>query len=390
MQRPAGFLAGLSVPEFMRQHWQKKPLLCRGALPDYQSPLSAEELGGLALEEEVESRIVERADWQLSRGPFTEADFERLGERDWTLLVQDLDQHIPEVGELLSLLDFLPSWRIDDVMASFAVPGGSVGPHFDQYDVFLLQVEGTRHWQWSRQFDPSRLEESELCILSEFEAEEQWELHPGDMLYLPPRVAHYGVATSDCVTFSLGCRAPSVAEIIGHFAAQSLDALSSAGRTEDLRYQDPDGPLQAPAGQLSANEISGVGRLLRQHLSWGPDELARGFARLVTQPKALFTRTDIEQLSAAELSAAWRCEHLRQRKGSRWLYAQLSSGFGLYVDGQEWLLDADASWPQLLGPLCGREPLSNRELRQIAGPQRALVDELLRDGYLEAITEDRR
>src|SRR5690606_15651986 len=149
------FLGGLSAETFLREYWQKQPLLVRGAVADYRCPIEADELAGLACEEEVESRIVvhDGTTWHLEHGPFTEPDFAARGDRNWTLLVQDLEEHMPEVGHLLQELDFLPAWRIDDVMASFAAVGGSVGPHFDEYDVFLLQVEGQRRWQISTDYE---------------------------------------------------------------------------------------------------------------------------------------------------------------------------------------------------------------------------------------------
>ena len=201
-------LGDLSADAFLQRYWQQKPLLIRHALANYRSPISGDELAGLALESEVESRLVESqgGDWTLKHGPFTEEDFLGLPEEDWTLLVQGVDLWVPEVQALLSQFAFLPPWRLDDVMVSFACPGGSVGPHFDQYDVFLLQVEGQRRWQIGAACSsetPMR-DDSPLRILKEFEAEEEWVLEPGDMLYLPPGVAHWGVAETECLTFSIG------------------------------------------------------------------------------------------------------------------------------------------------------------------------------------------
>ncbi len=148
---PLQLLGGLTAREFLRDYWQKKPLLIRQAIPDFESPIDADELAGLALEEEVESRVI--IAWELRRGPFSEDSFSQLPEREWTLLVQAVDQFVPEVAELLEHFRFLPSWRIDDVMISFAAPGGSVGPHFDNYDVFLLQGKGKRHWKIGQMCD---------------------------------------------------------------------------------------------------------------------------------------------------------------------------------------------------------------------------------------------
>ena len=198
-------LGDMAAEDFLRDYWQKKPLLIRQAFPDYENPLSPDELAGLALEEEVESRIVltqGKSPWELRRGPFAEDDFKTLPERDWTLLVQAVDQFVPDIADLISAFSFLPSWRVDDVMVSYAAPGGSVGPHFDNYDVFLLQTHGRRRWKIGQTCSPASplLEHPDLRILENFEQQQEWVLEPGDMLYIPPGVAHYGIAEDDCST----------------------------------------------------------------------------------------------------------------------------------------------------------------------------------------------
>ena len=246
---PLQLLGGITAREFLRDYWQKKPLLIRQAIPDFESPIDADELAGLALEEEVESRLViehgERP-WELRRGPFAEDEFSKLPEREWTLLVQAVDQFVPEVAELLENFRFLPSWRIDDVMISFAAPGGSVGPHFDNYDVFLLQGHGKRNWKIGQMCDSESplLQHADLRILADFEATDEWVLEPGDMLYLPPRLAHCGVAVDDCLTYSVGFRAPSAAEVLTHFT----DFLSQflTGRRALHRRRRPAGGRSAP------------------------------------------------------------------------------------------------------------------------------------------------
>lgn len=184
----------ITVEEFLADYWQKKPLLVRQAIPDYRSPISADELAGLACQENVESRIVLEKDrlapWSVLHGPFYESDFSTLPDTHWTLLVQECNQHVPELALLLDSFNFIPNWRVDDIMVSYAVEHGSVGPHTDQYDVFLLQAEGTRHWKINRSLDKDAayLEDTELRILNNFESEQDWILEPGDMLYLPPGV----------------------------------------------------------------------------------------------------------------------------------------------------------------------------------------------------------
>jgi len=199
---------------FLRNYWQKRPLLMRAAVPLDCFTLAGDELAGLACEPEFESRmIIERSDgnWQIRHGPFDEADFSDLPESNWTLLVQDVDKFLPEVARLIDGFDFVPAWRIDDIMISYASERGSVGPHTDDYDVFLMQAQGQRRWRISEKdySDSALLPGLEQRILAHFETEQEWVLEPGDVLYLPPGVAHWGIAEGECMTYSLGFRTPN-------------------------------------------------------------------------------------------------------------------------------------------------------------------------------------
>lgn len=275
---------GMPAEEFLRDYWQKKPLLIRQAFPGFESPLSADELAGLSLEEEVESRLVLEhgaTPWELRRGPFEEDDYRTLPERDWTLLVQAVDQFVPEVADVLSAFRFLPSWRVDDVMISFAAPGGSVGPHFDNYDVFLLQTQGHRRWKIGQMCDADSplLEHPDLRILSEFAQQQEWVLAPGDLLYLPPRLAHYGIAEDECMTWSIGFRAPSQAEVITHFTDFLAQYLG-----DEQRYGDADLTLPADPAQIDEQTVD---RLQQLVLSLVQDREALGtwFGRFMTEPR---------------------------------------------------------------------------------------------------------
>ena len=237
----ASQLLGMPPAQFLRDYWQKRPLLIRGAFANFVSPLSPEDLAGLACEEAALSRIVrhdpKKDKWTLHTGPFAEEEFPKLPKKDWTLLVQDVDKWDAEVRPLLDRFDFVPRWRIDDVMISFAAPGGSVGAHVDQYDVFLLQGLGHRHWQIS--VDPKAptafRDDVELKLLREFNPTHEWTLEPGDMLYLPPGVPHHGVAVDACLTYSIGMRAPSQAELVVDFAEHVAEKL-----VDESRYADAD------------------------------------------------------------------------------------------------------------------------------------------------------
>lgn len=251
----------ISQREFLTDYWQKKPLLIKQALPHFLSPLTPDELAGLSLEEEFESRLVTGSTkdnrWSLSEGPFTEETFAGLPETDWTLLVQGVDRFIPEVESLVAHFDFIPRWRFDDVMISYAATGGSVGPHFDHYDVFLLQGSGRRSWSLSRQHCEleNYLEGVPLRIMKQFTAEQHFEVEAGDLLYIPPKVAHHGVSLSDdCTSLSFGYRSYSASEM--------FEALY--GEADHRYYRDPvwhsaDAPARIPDAAVErANSIAEI------------------------------------------------------------------------------------------------------------------------------------
>ena len=278
---------GMPAAKFLQEYWQKKPLLIRGAFPDFVSPIEPEDLAGLACEELALSRIVAHdraADaWTLRTGPFTEEEFPGMPDHDWTLLVQDVDKWDVDVRQLLQRFDFLPRWRIDDVMVSFAATGGSVGAHVDQYDVFLLQGQGQRRWQIDAGKNPPTQfrEDVELKLLREFTATHDWVLEPGDMLYLPPGVPHHGIAVNPCLTFSIGMRAPSSAELVSDY----LDNLI-ADADESLRYHDPDlVPPKDPNEIDAAAMVRAVEALNALRLN-DPDKLGDWFGRYITTYRA--------------------------------------------------------------------------------------------------------
>jgi 50S ribosomal protein L16 3-hydroxylase len=276
---------GMPPSRFLRDYWQKRPLLIRNAFPDFRPPLQPDDLGGLACEEGALSRLIvhdaKRDRWSVKTGPLDEADFARTPEGDWTLLVQDVDKWDADVAQLLEHFRFLPSWRIDDVMVSYAEPGGGVGAHVDQYDVFLLQGLGQRHWaistdpQAPKDFRP----EVELKQLAHFEPTHEWLLEPGDMLYLPPGVPHDGVAFGGpCMTFSIGMRAPSQAELTGDLADYLAERLD-----ESQRYTDADlAPARAP-GEIDAAALARLRAALPFAGALDEDTLRDWFGRFITR-----------------------------------------------------------------------------------------------------------
>ncbi|XLX42509.1 JmjC domain-containing protein [Ectopseudomonas mendocina] len=378
---PLQLLGGLTAREFLRDYWQKKPLLVRQAIPDFESPISPDELAGLALEEEVESRLViehgERP-WELQRGPFNEDTFQDLPERDWTLLVQAVDQFVPEVAELLEDFKFLPKWRIDDLMISFAAPGGGVGPHFDNYDVFLLQAHGHRRWQIGQMCDSDSplLPHADLKILAEFEPTDEWVLEPGDMLYLPPRLAHNGIAEDDCMTYSVGFRAPSAAEVLTHFT----DFLGQFLPDEE-RYSDADIQPSEDPNQIQRDALERLKALLNEHMS---DErlLMTWFGQFMTEPKypELVAGIEIEEedfLGALEDGAI-----LIRNPSARMAWSEVGEDLVLFASGQSRLVSI--SLCELLKLICSADALHVENLGVwLADDEgRTLLWELVKQGSL--------
>ncbi|PKM26694.1 MAG: cupin [Gammaproteobacteria bacterium HGW-Gammaproteobacteria-13] len=383
---PLQLLGGLTAREFMRDYWQKKPLLVRQAIPGFESPISPDELAGLALEEEIESRLViehgERP-WELRRGPFAEDAFAELPERDWTLLVQAVDQFVPEVAELLEEFKFLPKWRIDDVMVSFAVPGGGVGPHFDNYDVFLLQGYGKRRWQVGQMCDSDSpmLQHADLKILAEFVKTEEWVLEPGDMLYLPPLLAHCGTAEDDCMTYSVGFRAPSAAEVLTHFT----DFLGQFLPDEE-RYSDADAQPTSDPTQIQRDALDRLKALLTEHMS---DErlLMTWFGQFMTEPKYPELIAGIEIDEEGFLAGLENGAILIRHPSARMAWSEVGDDLVLFASGQSRLLSA--SLRELLKLVCSADALHIENLGAwLADDEgRNLLVELVKQGSLEFADE---
>lgn len=350
-------LGDISVATFLRDYWQKKPLLIRQAYPDFECPVSADELAGLACETEVESRLViENEDgkpWQLHNGPFPESRFASLPSSHWTLLVQGLDHWVPAIADLLDDFRFIPNWRVDDIMGSYAPVGGSVGPHFDDYDVFLLQASGKRHWHLGQSCNAAtpRVEGTSLRIIADFQGEESFVLEPGDMLYLPPKLAHWGIAEDDCITLSVGFRAPSHEDILIGFSDHVAAELEPG-----LRYRDPDLQPAANPGLINSETLEKLNEIIHQHLD-NPEKLANWFGQAVTAPKdtsvvvppdQAYSRAELEELLADYRPVCWN-------EGSRFAYTEAEERTTLFVDGERFILRGEA---RALAPLlcAGRYP----------------------------------
>ena len=281
MDKPLQLLGNLKPSEFLRDYWQKKPLLIRGAMPNFIGLLTPNELAGLACEDDVQARIIQHKNkkWGVKNGPFDDADFTKLPERDWTLLVQSVNHHLPGAASLLALFNFIPHARLDDLMVSYAPDGGGVGAHFDSYDVFLLQGSGKRKWQISAQTDLS-LEDAPIKILKNFKVEQEWVLEAGDMLYLPPHIAHLGMAEGDdCMTYSIGFRAPKTQELQHEFLSYLQDNITAEGL-----YADADLTLQNHPAEISDNMVQKVSKML-QKITWNNNNVADFLGKYLTEPK---------------------------------------------------------------------------------------------------------
>ena len=337
-------LGHLSVEEFLRDYWQKKPVLIRNAWPGFEPLLPADELAGLSLEAEIESRLIiedgipnDKGDgkdggpWQLKCGPFSEEDFRSLPKNKWTLLIQGVDHWIPEAAELLEHFRFIPSWRIDDLMISYAVDGGNVGPHYDQYDVFLLQAEGQREWSIGQMCDDQSpfIKGPQIRVLEEFNETDSWVLNPGDMLYLPPQLAHHGIARGECMTYSIGFRAPSQLEL----AQATLDEILVSAN-EDQRYQDSD--LQPPAspGLIDSQAAQRLRNTLKAALE--DDAVCqRILGKLMTEAKYPEHQPDAQEKPEwSQLSELFTAtDHINKSEFSRFAYSQNTQSCEFFFQG---------------------------------------------------------
>lgn len=318
--------------DFYRRYWQREPLVIRAAMPDYALPLSADELAGLACMPEVESRIVLERDgctpWEVRYGPFDDAAFAALPQSHWTLLVQAVDHWEPEIAALKRLFPPIPDWRFDDVMLSYAADGGSVGPHVDHYDVFLLQGFGRRRWRLGGRPGEAAVarDDTEWNVLAEFDTQVETLLEPGDALYLPPGIAHWGIAEGECITVSIGFRAPAIAEVLDGYAAHIAARLS-----DTRRYRDPD-PDAAQTGHPGEIDPATLQRLLDQvRAEFSVAAFADWFGEFVTLPRYPpdADATDADVTRRALVAGA----RVMPRRDARFAFVDTDSGLLLFANG---------------------------------------------------------
>lgn len=384
-------LGTMPIETFLAEYWQKKPLFIRNGLPDIRSPLAGDYLAGLACEEGIEARLVIQhdagAEWELKHGPFSEDIFATLPKSHWTLLVQAVDHWVPEAASLLEAFNFIPRWRIDDLMMSYASDGGGVGPHYDNYDVFLVQTSGSRLWQIGDYCDGNtQLRENlPVRILKQFNVSDSWVLQPGDILYLPPGLSHNGIAQGDgCITCSVGFRAPSHDEILTEYTDYLSEKLS-----DSMRYTDPDLHGQENPGEISRYALAKIRNIIHQHVE-DETSISDWFGRYITTPKyqqPVYSEPE-------ETGTTYKAEDLKahlsagglvmRNQGSRFAFEAREANHILFVDGMcfDGLKDAN----ELIKTLCTEIELSQDNLAQ-SDSNMALLVTLLNFGvlYLEEL-----
>lgn len=379
---------GMPPADFLRDYWQKRPLLIRAALADMALPITPEDLAGLACEEAALSRLIvrdaKREHWTVTTGPLEESVFATLPRTHWTLLVQDVDKWDMDVAALLERFRFLPRWRVDDVMVSYAVDGGGVGAHVDQYDVFLVQGLGRRRWRISDDRDAPKAfrPDIELKILAEFAPTHEWTLEPGDMLYLPPGFAHDGVAVGDCMTLSVGMRAPALAEMLGDLADSLVEPLG-----EDDRYTDPDLAPAADPYEIDTDALVRVERAVARLRELPDAALHEWFGRYITSYRSAQTafapprRTTLADLDAALAKGAG----LARFPWARTAWMSGADGTTLYVAGSSHICSVACA-----RLVCEQREIAAADVRPLTPADRAVLVELLDAGQLVLTRPPRR
>ncbi len=323
----------LDPAQFLKHYWQRQPLYMPQAWPEFENPLPPEELAGLALEEDIPSRIVEQhADghWSVQQGPFNEADFAALEGKAWSLLITDIEKHLPDFMAYVQPFRFIPDWRFDDFMISYAPPGGSVGPHIDDYDVFLIQAEGEREWALEGHFrdlpqaQHELIPDIDLRLIKDYKTAETHLCQPGDILYLPPRLGHHGVAKSDCMTWSMGFKAPNFHNMLMDYLDEFADA------NEHKRYTDPGMPVQAMPGEVTAQQIQQLKSWFVQQLNENDEQFSRWAGRFLSR-SALGEELDLDVEAITESRF-----DVEPNPFIRFEFMRLKGRVLLYVAGEEY------------------------------------------------------
>jgi 50S ribosomal protein L16 3-hydroxylase len=372
IQEPLQLLGGLSPQTFMRRHWEKKPLLIRQAIPGFKPILDRTELLDLAAMDDVESRLVVQAvpgkekAWRMRHGPLPRKALPPFKQPKWTALVQGVDLHDERIHALMNQFRFVPDARLDDLMISYATDGGGVGPHFDSYDVFLLQAHGRRRWRIGRQKDLSLVPDMPLKILANFEPEMEFVLEPGDMLYLPPRWAHDGIAEGECMTYSIGFRSPSKGEL----AREVLQRMAEQAEDEagDAIYRDPKQEAVASSAEIPQAMLAFATEAMEAALR-DPLALQRALGETLTEPKAnvWFSGEEGEPVGGVRLDRRTR---------------MLFDSQHIFINGESFR--AAGRDAQLMRTLADQRYLQAKDMARLSDDARELVTDWYQAGWLYA------
>ncbi len=383
------FPQSLTPQDFLERYWQKNPLFLHGALPQMAPVIDDDELAWLATEDDVESRLIftetrgGQTVYRMEHGPFTEARLQELPERNWTLLVQDVDKHLPDFREYYAAADFIPDWRIDDLMISVAAPGGSVGPHRDNYDVFLIQATGKREWRTAApDAVKAARQTSPLVLLEPFQAYDRLTAQPSDALYLPPGIPHWGVAEERCTTYSLGMRAPTRCEL--QTALEFSDAANTSAT--ELFYADPDLQIaEALPGLISAQALQRARTLLGPQSTVDARILARAFGCMVTTPKPWLSPELPDSSQVAELRQKLQCDgEVRSHGMARLAWYESAAEILLFANGN--VRSAAGSQLQYFRALCAERTIPTTMCHTEADPE--LLEWLIATGAIDLTEGD--
>ena len=369
---PLTLLGGISPEKFMRTYWHKKPLLIRQALPGFKALIARAQLLAMVGEEGVESRLIEQqgeGEWKLTHGPLSRRKLPALTQPGWTVLVQGVDLHNEAAHELLQQFRFVPDARMDDLMISFATDQGGVGAHFDNYDVFLLQAAGKRRWRIGRQKDLSLQEGKPLKILQNFTPEEEFVLEPGDMLYLPPKWAHDGVAEGECMTYSIGFRSPKQDEIAREIFLRMSDAPDECPK--DVVYKDPKQGAVANPGEIPAAMYDFAREALVKALA-EPLALERALGEYMSDPKPNVWFEPAEGFGMIE--------GVRLNRRTRMLY----DAKHIFINGESYL--AGGKDAQLMQKLADTRALTAREVQQFSDDALELLGDWVDAGWAHSVS----
>lgn len=369
---PLALLGNISATQFMRTYWHKKPLLVRQAIPSFQPVLGRAELLNLAGQDGVEARLVQQlgdGQWSLMHGPLARRRLPRLDQSGWTVLVQGVDLHVQAAHELLQQFRFVPDARLDDLMISFATDQGGVGPHFDNYDVFLLQAHGQRRWRIGRQKNLSLQPDVPLKILTHFEPEEEYLLEPGDMLYLPPKWAHDGIAEGECMTYSIGFRSPKQDELAREILLRLSDPCDES--TPEVVYQDPKQPAVAHPAEIPTPLLHFAREALEKALA-EPLALERALGEAMSDPKPNVWFEPAQDCGLIE--------HVRLNQRTRMLY----DTHHIFINGESYL--ADGHDAQLMRQLADTRQLAAHKVQQLSDDALELLSSWVDAGWAHSST----